>query len=147
MSDDAIEVRAYREGDMREVVRLYATMFPDADADDEVAVLARDAGRGLYVVARGDGTLGGFVEVGTRPYAEGCDSSPVGYVEAWYVEPALRRRGFGARLIAAAADWTRARGMSELASDALLDNAVSIDAHRALGFAEIERIVCFRKRL
>jgi hypothetical protein len=34
-----------------------------------------------------------------------------------------------------------------MASDAELDNQISHAAHRRLGYAEIERIVCFRKLL
>ena len=35
----------------------------------------------------------------------------------------------------------------ELASDALIDNAVSHGMHRRLGFEETERVVYFRKDL
>jgi hypothetical protein len=34
-----------------------------------------------------------------------------------------------------------------LASDALTDNAVSIEAHAALGYREVERLVHFTKDL
>ena len=71
----------------------------------------------------------------------------MGYVEGWFVDADLRRRGWGRRLVDAAAAWARARGVDELASDALLDNAGSIAAHRRLGFEEVERHVCFRRRL
>jgi aminoglycoside 6'-N-acetyltransferase I len=43
--------------------------------------------------------------------------------------------------------WAGALGYSELASDAEIDNTVSISAHRALGFDETDRIVCFLKKL
>ena len=89
----------------------------------------------------------GFVELFMRPYAEGCTSSPVAFLEGWYVEPAWRRRGVGAVLIRASEDWGRAQGCTEFASDALLDNTVSHAAHHALGFEEVERLVTFRKSL
>ena len=38
----------------------------------------------------------GFAEVSRRPYAEGCDTSPVAYLEGWYVVPDCRRHGVGA---------------------------------------------------
>jgi aminoglycoside 6'-N-acetyltransferase I len=44
-------------------------------------------------------------------------------------------------------EWTRGHGCSELASDALLDNASSHAAHAACGFEETERVVFFRKVL
>jgi aminoglycoside 6'-N-acetyltransferase I len=48
------------------------------------------------------------------------------------VKPAYRRSGVGARVIAAGIEWARARGCTEFASDALLDNEVSHTAHKAL---------------
>jgi aminoglycoside 6'-N-acetyltransferase I len=101
----------------------------------------------VFVAARADGRLGGFAEAATRPYAEGCATSPVAYLEGWYVDPDLRRRGVGRALVAAVEQWARAAGLQEFASDALLDNVTSHRAHARLGFAEVERIVCFRKSL
>ncbi len=94
-----------------------------------------------------DGAAVGFVELGTRPYAEGCVTSPVAYVEGLYVMPEKRRQGIGRLLIDKAEDWARGRGLAELASDALIENEASIAMHKALGFAEVERIVCLRKSL
>lgn len=101
----------------------------------------------VFVVDRGDGSLAGFVEAGSRPYAEGCESSPVGYVEAWYIDGDVRRQGYGRALLQAAEDWARTQGYREMASDALLDNEISHRAHTASGYAEVERIVTFRKEL
>jgi aminoglycoside 6'-N-acetyltransferase I len=102
----------------------------------------------VLVAVRPDGTrLGGFAEVGTRPYADGCDSSPVAFLEGWYVDADLRRAGVGTALVRAAEDWARGRGLTEFASDALLDNVTSHRAHEALGFAEVERAVRDRKAL
>ena len=53
----------------------------------------------------------------------------------------------GTASTAAAESWARTLGLTEMASDADLANAVSIGAHRALGYTEAERIVCFRKEL
>ena len=101
----------------------------------------------VFVVDRGDGSLAGFVEAGSRPYAEGCDTSPVGYIEAWYIDDDLRRQGYGRALLDAAEDWARQQGYREMASDALLDNEASHRAHEAAGYDEVERIVTFRKLL
>lgn len=94
-----------------------------------------------------DGGLCGFLEAGTRPFADGCDSSPVGYIEGWWVDPRYRRLGIGARLVATAEAWARDLGVSEMASDADLANRPSRDAHAALGYAEVHELVCFRKVL
>ena len=89
----------------------------------------------------------GFVELSIRAYAEGCYSGRVAFLEGWYVVPAARRKGVGRALVQAAEDWGRAQGCTEFGSDALLDNATSQAAHRALGFAEVVQIRCFRKDL
>ena len=59
----------------------------------------------------------------------------------------LARKGVGRALIEAAEAWGRGQGCSEFGSDAAIDNETSIAAHRALGFAEVSRAVCFRKPL
>jgi aminoglycoside 6'-N-acetyltransferase I len=93
------------------------------------------------------GTVLGFAELSRRDYAEGCESSPVGFLEGWFVVAEYRRQGIGAALVRAAEAWARALGCREFASDALADNAVSARAHRALGFDEVGLIRCFRKPL
>lgn len=58
-----------------------------------------------------------------------------------------RRTGVVAALVRAAEVWARTQGHTELASDALLENTVSQQAHEALDFAEVERAVKYRKAL
>ena len=77
----------------------------------------------------------------------GTETSPVGFVEGVYVIPGWRRRGIARQLFEAIADWARANGCRELASDALIDNEISQRAHRSLGFRETERVVYFTRRL
>jgi aminoglycoside 6'-N-acetyltransferase I len=101
----------------------------------------------VFVCAREGAGLCGFVEVSIRPYAEGCETNRVGYVEGWYVDPDQQRHGIGRQLIAAAEQWARSQGCTEMASDAELDNTLSQQAHQKLGYEEVERSVHFRKSL
>jgi aminoglycoside 6'-N-acetyltransferase I len=42
------------------------------------------------------GSLVGFLDVGLRSHADGCDErQPVGFVEGWFVDPRVRQRGVG----------------------------------------------------
>ena len=125
---------------------LWPDIGPD-EAADAAAWLAQPGTVTLVAVRPGGVGLAGFAEFGTRPRAEGCESGPVAYLEGWYVDPDVRRRGIGAALIHAGESWARERGYRELASDALLDNAASHAAHQSLGFEEVERVVLFRKSL
>ncbi|GAB4488051.1 MAG: hypothetical protein OHK0031_11990 [Anaerolineales bacterium] len=101
----------------------------------------------VFVAQRPDGRLGGFVEGSLRAYADGCESSPVGYIEGWYVDEDLRRQGVGRALIAALEAWAREQGCAEMASDTWLDNDISRAAHLALGYQESEKLIHFCKTL
>lgn len=126
-------------------------LWPDVTSSHALEVQDYFAGRLamplVVLLALDDTGPLGFAELSIRPYAEGCDTDRVAFLEGWYVETRARRRGVGAALIAAAEDWARARGCREFGSDALAANDVSARAHRALGFEEVETIRCFRKTL
>lgn len=131
-----------------------AALWPDENAielrEEAAAFFAgTQNGQALAAVflAESEGCPCGMIELSLRLYAEGCTGSPAPYVEAWYIAPEHRGRGVGRALMSAAEDWVRAQGLTELASDALLDNTASQRAHAALGFAEVERTVHFRKAL
>ncbi len=127
-----------------------AALWPDeptAATDADMRAWRDRADTRVFVAERADRSLCGFVEVGTRPYAEGCETSPVGFIEGWYVDPDVRRHGYGRALIEAAEEWARSAGYTEMGSDALLDNLVSHRAHERLGYTEVERLVAFRKSL
>jgi len=88
----------------------------------------------------------GLVEVSSRSdYVNGTSTAPVAFLEGLYVVPAYRRRGVATRLVAQVQIWAQSRGLTELASDSSLDNTVAHAVHRALGFAETERVIYFKK--
>lgn len=89
----------------------------------------------------------GFIELNIRSFAEGSRKPRVPYVEAWYIKPQFQGRGFGKRLMSRAEQWALEQGFDELASDTEIWNQNSIDTHRHLGFDEVDRVVCFLKKL
>jgi aminoglycoside 6'-N-acetyltransferase I len=89
----------------------------------------------------------GFAELSIRPYAEGCTTDNVAFVEGWFVVADARGRGVGRALMAACEHWARSQGCSEFASDAQPDNDASIAAHLALGFSDEGLVRCFSKKL
>jgi len=146
-----LEVRPVIEADRGEWLRMRTLLWPDCPEEHppeiDTWLARRPMDQEVFVAARGDDRLGGFLECGARAWAEGCRTGPVGYIEGWWVDPDLRRHGVGAALLRAAERWAQARGYSEMASDADVANDVSHAAHGAAGYEEVGRAVLFRKSL
>jgi aminoglycoside 6'-N-acetyltransferase I len=146
----SMRIRRYQPSDWAEWLRMSRALFPGLVEEDEEEMrqtLARpDAA--VFVLERDGGKmLAGYVEAGSRSVVDGCSTSPVGYIEAWYVDPDARRAGHGRALLRAAEQWARDQGYTEMGSDALMDNLVSHEAHKRSGYIEVDRVVTFRKPL
>lgn len=142
-------VRPMTEVDLEVVAALRAELWPEASAEEHRAELPdwlADDGCCAFVAER-DGAVIGFVEGRLRSHADGCGTTPVGYLEGWYVVPEGRRQGAGVALFRAFEAWARDRGCRELASDTWPGNGAGIAAHLRLGFEEVDRVVLFRKAL
>lgn len=143
-------IRDVVESDRADWLRMRAALWPGSLSDHDAETreyFAAATGVPVVVVAEHAGRLVGFLELDFRKYAPGCAASPVPFIEGWYVEPAMQRQGVGRALVEAAETRARALGYPEIASDTELENADSIAAHRALGYEEVERVVCFRRSL
>ena len=149
-------VRVARVADREELARLRGALWPESSVEEhakELLWILESKTFGTMplielVAEDGSGKLIGFLEVGLRSHADGCDPAhAVGYVEGWYVAESYRKRGIGRRLLVVAEDWARRQGCVEMASDALVGNDVSQRAHEALGYAEVDRCVRYRKTL
>jgi aminoglycoside 6'-N-acetyltransferase I len=143
-------IRGPRGSDHPEWLRMRRTLWDDCPDDQQVRemreILASDTEE-VFVAERPGGGLCGFLEAAIRSRANGCDSTPVGYIEGWYVDEDVRRQGVGRALVEAAEGWARSKGCRQMASDAELWNDVSHQAHEALGYEEVARLVLFRKDL
>jgi aminoglycoside 6'-N-acetyltransferase I len=148
----ALVIRPVERADAAVWERMRTALWPD-EAGSHAADIARffspqrNERLEVLLACSGSGAPIGFVELSIRPYAVGCTGDRVAFVEGWYVEPDHRRRGVGAALIRSAEEWGRTNTCTELGSDTQLWNESSIDAHKALGFEEVERLVAFRKSL
>jgi aminoglycoside 6'-N-acetyltransferase I len=152
--------RPYTPTDRSEWLRMRLILWPEQDdvahlvdmeawlsrPDAAVLVVPRDNGGGL--VEWGEWPhLAGFAEVGTRSVADSCETSPVAYLEGWFVDADMRLRGVGTALVRAAEEWARTKGYREIASDTQIENVRSQRAHEALGFIEVDRVAVYRKVL
>jgi aminoglycoside 6'-N-acetyltransferase I len=149
-------VRLAQPSDRDRLASFFSSLWPKSSAAEHTSeltlILSGNAPVTLplviLVAESSDGGLAGFLEIDLRSHADGCNPSrPVGYVEGWFVDQQYRRQGIGAKLLAAAEDWTRSQGCVEMASDTWIDNEVSQLAHEALGFEVVDRCVHYRKNL
>ena len=125
--------------------RLFPIDSVEVAREEIIAILAKDS-EAAFAVRDGDDWLG-FTELRERSHGEGCETSPVGYIEALWTQPEARRRGVARRLVAAALDWCRQRRLGDLCSDTQIDNVVSQAVHRRLGFEETDRLVTYRMKV
>jgi aminoglycoside 6'-N-acetyltransferase I len=145
-------VRPVELSDAGAWLRMRRALWPDGagthggEIDEFLAGAALEPHAVLIAEDPEEGPVG-FAELSLRSCAEGCRTSPVAYLEGWFVEGAARGRGVGRLLVEAAERWARGRGCRELASDSAAGNEVSLAAHRAAGFEDAGLIRCYRKDL
>lgn len=143
-------IRRATHDDKPDWLRMRQGLWPEApleyltyDQDDRLT----DPDYAIFIALDAHGKPVGFIEASLRDYGEGCETSPVGYIESWYVDESLRGQKLGRELVRVAEAWAREKGCTEMASDTWLENETSIAAHLKLGYAEAERLVHFVKRL
>ncbi len=144
------KIRLATADDTSEWLRMRLLLWPENNAASllrEMEQMLTDPMTPVFVLERPEGGLGGFLEAGTRKYAEGCKTTPVGYIEGWFVDEDLRGKGFGHALVRRAESWARSQGLKEMGSDTWPDNEVSIRAHLAMGYEDAGRVIHFTKTL
>ena len=138
-------IRQLASSELDRIAPLRALLWPGSSIAELRAILAARP-EYLVLVALDDEETAGFVEISLRREDDNGFKMPtVAFVEGICVAPSHRRKGVARALVAKAMEWGRARGIHEFASEALLANGASHAFHRALGFAETERVVCFRR--
>lgn len=136
---DAAVWRAMRED-------LYSGI-DEAFNEFEMALILGSPDRACLLVRAPDDEAVGFIEVSLRNVVDGCLGGPVGYIEGIYLVPSWRGLGLGPGMIDAVAQWFRAQGCRDMATDAELDNRDAQQFWSELGFEETWRIVQYRKSL
>lgn len=138
---------------LRQWAELRYALWTWDDVDDHAGeakelYLSGNPDRAAFVALDDAGDVIAFAEATIRrDYVDGCDTSPVAFLEGIYVRPEARRKGVAFALSEAVAAWGKSKGCTEFASNALLDKSDSHRFHAAIGFEETERVVFFRKAL
>jgi len=128
---------------------MYGHLYPNHKTTSflvEIDRILRAENR-MAFIAEYDGQHVGFAEYAERPYANGCVSQPIPFLEGIWVHETYRRRGVAGILLAHVEGFAQSRGYSELGSDVDLANHTSHAAHTTWGFEETERVVFYRKTL
>ena len=155
-------IREATEEDFDEWLRMRVLLYPDHTAEELLAELRKifrdrtfsnELDYIILVYEREKGSLGAFVETSLRPSAVEfcCHTSPVGFIESFYVDADLRRRGIGRRLLEESEKWATSKGCTEMAVDTDTWRQENPSIYTALGFVEVDRNdqdeVLFNKQL
>ncbi len=145
-----MEYFPYHHSEFNHWFRLAHKLFPDYDQKS----LKRDLemvekkGKHQTFFAKDGGKHVGFATVSTRiDYVEGASTSPVGYLEAVYVEVEFRKMNVARELYKKCEQWALSKGCSEMGSDTWIDNLNAQDFHNSLGFIEDDRLVHYIKKI
>jgi len=146
-----MKIRQVRLEDSDNWLSMRLTLWPETSPvqhrKEMEMVMSKSDRYVVFVCEERRNDLVGFAEVSLREWAEGCLSSPVGYLEGWYVAEEFRGQGIGRALLSASEDWARSKGCTEMASDTDFRNKESEAAHKKLGYEIVGRVVAFRKDL
>lgn len=103
---DRMRIRSATPEDRSDWHSLRCQLWPEDDSGHAAEIEAYFCGErpdlGIMLLAECTSKAVGFAEIAIRPFAEGCSTRNVGYLEGWYVQPSHRGQGIGRALLSAA---------------------------------------------
>ena len=149
---DSVKIRVAKGSDLEQWAEMRSVLWPVSQNDHSKELADYFSGESIdiveaFIIETEQAEVAGFIELNIRNFAEGSRSPRVPYVEAWFIRPKFRGKGYGKALMERAESWAIEKGFKELASDTELSNEKSIALHKHFGYVETERVVCFLKRL
>src|SRR5580658_7280995 len=100
----AFRVRNSQVSDRNDLVGMRVLLWPDIPAEEldrELEPVLQGGMSGtlpatILVAEEESGVLIGFLEIGLRSHADGCDPAhAVGFIEGWFVQETFRNHGVG----------------------------------------------------
>jgi len=151
MTRTQFHIKRIASNDVTSWRSLREALWPQASAeehDQETKDILSQPQRHLVLIAQSAaGDAIGFAEASIRhDYVNGCETSPVVFLEGIYVIPSARRDGVAKALCTSVEQWGLSYGCAEFASDTDINNTGAQTIHQALGFTEMERVVVYKKR-
>lgn len=147
---DSFAIVDYKPSDFQSWLDMSLILFKDYPPEETEFELKRMTDNPKYktFMAKSGNTSIGFVTVSIRTdYVEGSKTSPVGYVEAIYVDSNYRKQGLAKLLFKKGEHWTKLQGCSEIGSDTWDWNKAAQDFHQKLGFQKEDVLVHYIKKI
>jgi aminoglycoside 6'-N-acetyltransferase I len=145
-----MEIQPLSSANLNALINLVLALWPECNFDEEYdfyKTISNAPNEVCYLIKENNDFLA-FIHANIRTdYVEGADESPVAYIEALYVKPEYQNTGIGKSLVKAIEKWSLQKGCKEIASDTQLNNINAINFHKKIGFDEVNRIVCFIKKI
>jgi len=133
---------------LKEFADLSVMLYPEHTFDEMFDLYKKsfETEKEMGFLYQKDNKFIGILHLSIRSdYVNGTDTSPIMFVEAIYVLPEYRKLGIGKGFIDYAETYAKQKGITQLASDCLVDNHASERFHKNCGFREEERVICFVK--
>lgn len=144
-----VQIRQAKKDDLEVWLEMRCQLWPSNTKESHQNEMLESISDKNFVafLAEDDGKPVGFLEAFVRPFANGCESRPVPFLEGIWVTPSYRKQGISKLMLSKFEEWVANAGFSEIGSDVEISNESSISAHQAWGFQETERVVYFKKEV
>jgi aminoglycoside 6'-N-acetyltransferase I len=152
MKDQFFEIRIepLSADNIDPLTEMTLVLWPGCDFDEESATWGACCGdvNQFCALARIGDAYAGFIHISIRnDYVEGSDTDTTAYLEGIFVRPEYRNRGVASLLLREGEQWVKSKGLHQLASDTEIGNLDGRHFHDRAGFSEVNRIVCYIKRI
>jgi len=150
MKVDGVYISPIEPSDFEAWVNFALALFTQSTPTEMESELKRIHQLDKYqtFIAKTDDRPIGYATVTIRSdHVEGATTSPVGYLEAIYVDPAHRNQGVARALFKKGESWCNDWGCTEMGSDTWHWNTEAQDFHKRLGFREEDILVHFYKKI
>ncbi|MDD2431193.1 MAG: GNAT family N-acetyltransferase [Firmicutes bacterium] len=145
-----MDIRKASLDDLQLVTEQTLLLYKDTNFDDllvENKNLIEDENQIFFLGFELDKCIG-FAHCSLRhDYVEGTGGGKVAYLEGIYVTPEPRKQGVASAFLVECEKWGLSKGCREIASDCEHDNQTSYDFHLSVGFREVNRLICFTKKI
>ena len=123
--------------DLNKMTRLINQLWPNMtlpEAEDEIKNYIDGEKTAVFTYALAGEYIGLALCSLRYDYVEGCDFSPVGYLEGIVVDEKYRMQGITRSLCEECEEWAKIKGCMEFASDCEWTNTDSLQFHLNIGF-------------